>query len=129
MADPKEMTIIAAGTRIKGEMSFENTARINGVFEGRIEAKGELQVGTGATCAADIDATQLVVDGAVKGNVHAAQRVQLNGKARLMGDIVAERLICAEGASLVGHVTVGPDATKNAGKSGGQSAPQQPHKK
>jgi len=129
MDDPKETTIIAADTCIKGEMSFENTARINGVFEGRIEAKGELQVGNGATCAADIDANHLVVDGAVRGNVHAAQRVQLNGKAKLTGDIVSERLICAEGASLVGHVTVGPDVTKGGTKPGGQPAPQQHHKK
>ena len=40
------------------------------------------------------------------------QRVQLNGKAKMKGDIVSERLICSEGASLVGHVTVGPDASK-----------------
>lgn len=128
MADVKETTVIAADTRIKGEMSFDGTARINGSFEGRIDAKGELQVGGGAKCSADIDASSLVVDGIVNGNVMAMQRVQLNGKAKLKGDIVSERLICAEGASLVGHVTVGPDANKAGGKA--QSPPpQQPQKK
>ena len=112
MADEKNTTVIASDTRIKGEMSFTNTARIDGKFEGVIAAKGELQVGGGATCAADINADSLVCDGVVTGNVNATQRVQLNGKAKMKGDIVSERLICSEGASLVGHVTVGPDASK-----------------
>ena len=124
MAEAAQNTIIAADTRIKGEMSFKNTARIDGKFEGNIEAQGELQVGSSATCAADINADSLVCDGVVTGNVNAVQRVQLNGKAKMKGDIVSERLICAEGASLVGHVTVGPDARKGApAPTGDQKAP------
>ena len=129
MADVKETTIIAADTRIKGEMSFENTARINGKFDGKITARGELQIGAGANCAADIGADSLVCDGIVTGNVNAMQRVQLNGKAKLKGDIVSERLICAEAASLVGHVTVGPEARKQqGGASGGDAKPPPPKK-
>jgi cytoskeletal protein CcmA (bactofilin family) len=129
MADVTQNTVIAADTRIKGEMSFKNTARIDGKFEGNIQAQGELQVGNSATCAADINADSLVCDGVVTGNVNAVQRVQLNGKAKMKGDIVSERLICAEGASLVGHVTVGPDARKGSvGQPADQKAPPPPKK-
>ena len=65
-----------------------------------------------------------MIDGMIEGNVRAAQRLQLNSKARLKGDIVAERLSTEEGASIVGHVTVGPDAIKAAGGAGsGSDAP------
>ena len=127
MAESQETTVIAADTRIKGEMSFERTARIQGHFDGKISGKGELQVAPSAKCRAEVETDNVVIDGTIEGNVRAAQRLQLNSKARLKGDIVAERLTTEEGASIVGHVTVGPDAMKTAGGAGaGSDAPKPP---
>ena len=59
------------------------------------------------------------------GNVTARDRVELSSKAKLKGDVVATRLIVAEGASFVGHCTVGPEAAKAikaAGSSIGSSS-------
>jgi cytoskeletal protein CcmA (bactofilin family) len=105
-------TIIGADTHIKGEMSFDHTARILGTFEGSITAKGELQIAEGATCKASVDAGKIMVDGTVDGNISARERVELTAKARIKGDLVAPRLVVAEGASFIGHVTVGQDAGK-----------------
>jgi cytoskeletal protein CcmA (bactofilin family) len=115
-------TIIGADTRIKGEMSFDHTARILGTFEGSITAKGELQVAEGATCRATVDAGKIMVDGAVDGNINARERVELTAKARIKGDLVAPRLVVAEGASFEGHVKVGQDAGR-APKPGEATAP------
>ena len=124
MAESQETTVIAADTRIKGEMSFERTVRIQGNFDGKINGKGELQVAPSAKCCAEVNTDNVVIDGMIEGNVKAAQRLQLNSKARLKGDIVAERLSTEEGASIVGHVTVAPDAMKTAGGAGaGSDAP------
>ena len=109
-------TIIGADTHISGEMRFGNSAKILGTFEGKITAKGELQVAEGATCRATVDATDVVIDGVHEGDVNAKERVQLNPKARMAGDLVAAKLVVAEGASFVGHCTVGPDAPKGGGK-------------
>ncbi len=114
-----QTTIIAADTCIKGEMMFEKTARIQGEFDGKISGKGELQVDGSATCRAEVETENVVVDGTVEGNVKAAQKVQLNAKARIKGDIVAQRLAAEEGATIVGHVTIGA----NAAKAGGDGAP------
>ncbi len=116
MADPtNQTTVIGPDTRIKGEMSFDNTAQLLGTFEGKITAKGELRVAKGATCAAEVEAGKVSVDGTVHGNMIGRDRVQLSSSAQMQGDLVAAKLVVEEGAVFVGHCTVGPDAAKAAG--------------
>lgn len=114
MADPtsQSTTVIGADTHIKGDMRFDSTARILGSFEGTIEAKGELQIANGATCKAAVEAAKVLVDGDVEGNLTCRERVELTAKAKMKGDLISARLVVAEGASFVGHCTVGPDAGK-----------------
>ena len=50
MSEHEQITVIGPDTRIKGEMSFERTARILGRFEGKVTTSGELQVGASAHC-------------------------------------------------------------------------------
>jgi len=107
-----ETTIIAADTHITGQMSFERSARVVGKFEGKVTAKGELQVAETAECKAEVEAQNVVVDGHIEGNVTAREKVQLNAKAKITGDIVAEKLVVAEGASFFGNCAVGPEAAK-----------------
>ena len=105
-----QITVIGPDTHIKGEMSFERTARILGRFEGQVTSGGELQVGASAECTASLEAETVIVDGHVEGNVMARDRIQLNSTARVTGDVVAEKLIVAEGASFSGRCCVGPEA-------------------
>lgn len=114
-----QTTIIGSDTHIKGDMTFDSTARVLGTFEGNITAKGELQVAEGATCKASVEAGKIVVDGLVEGNITARERVELNAKARIRGDVVAARLVVADGASVSGRVLIGPDAAKGAAHKGG----------
>lgn len=112
-------TVIAPGTIVKGEMTFENVAHIEGKFEGKITAKGELRVAESAVCAAEVAAGNIVVDGRIEGNLKAAERIQLNAKAKLRGDIVAKKLVMAEGACIEGHVSVGAGAAEGAPRTAG----------
>ena len=109
-----ETTVIGKGTTIKGEMQFEGGARVLGVFEGRIEAGGELQVDQGATCRAELAAARIVVDGDVQGDVKAIDQLTLTANARVRGDITAGTLVVTEGAQFIGHVNIGPEAIKHA---------------
>lgn len=115
MADETNVTTIAADTQIKGEMTFEHSCKLLGKFDGTITAKGQLHVAEGATCKAQVEAATVIVDGLIEGNVTAKDRIQLNAKARLIGDLVASKLVMAEGASFNGHVSVGADAIKGGG--------------
>jgi len=128
MAESEPITVIAADTHIRGEMTFDRTARILGKFDGKVAAKGELQIAEGAACSVEIEASKVTVDGAIEGNVSALDRIQLNAKGKINGDIKSAKLVVAEGASLFGHCAIGPDATSATRKQPEIKtlAPQQP---
>ncbi len=129
MAEPtNHVTVIGPDTHVKGEMSFDHTARILGSFEGTIASKGELQIAEGAKCKAAVEAGKVLIDGAVEGNLTGRERVELTAKARVKGDLITARLVVAEGAAFVGHCNVGPEATKGmkAPESAAPQASQEP---
>ena len=116
MAESGETTVIAAETQIKGELTFDGAARIIGRVEGKITAKGDLHVDQRGQCKAQIEADNVQVDGSIEGDVNAAHRVQLNAAGKIQGDVVAEKMVTAEGASIIGHVNIGAGATKGGVK-------------
>jgi cytoskeletal protein CcmA (bactofilin family) len=100
-----QQTIIGSDTHIKGDMTFDGTAKILGTFEGKITAKGDLHVADGATCRAVVEAGKVTVDGVVDGNVTARERIELTGKAKMKGDLVAARLLVPEAGKAGGSTT------------------------
>ncbi|MBS0190250.1 MAG: polymer-forming cytoskeletal protein [Phycisphaerales bacterium] len=112
MAEEGQITVIGRDAKIKGELSFDNSAKILGGFEGKISAKGEVIIGESAVCRATVEAGTVIVDGPIEGDIIARDRIQLTPKARVKGDIIAASLSVGEGASFVGHCKVGPEAVK-----------------
>ncbi|HYO10289.1 MAG TPA: polymer-forming cytoskeletal protein [Tepidisphaeraceae bacterium] len=106
-------TVIGPDATFKGELSFEKGLRLMGKFEGRINTPGKLHIAREARMAADVESGSITVEGEVKGNLTANERVELKQTARLEGDLRATKLTVDEGAVFSGHVTVGPDAVKN----------------
>ncbi len=121
-------TVIGSDTTIKGDMTVESRARILGVFEGTIRAKGQILVADKGRCKASVEAGMIHVDGVVEGNMKANDKVELNATAKVKGDLVAPKLVVAEGAAFTGHVNVGPDA-KSARAPAAQDPSRPPQKK
>ena len=110
-------TILGPDANFKGEMSFEKGLRLMGRFEGKMNTPGRLHIAKEARMQADVDCGALIVEGDVKGNLSANDRIELKATARYEGDLRASKLTVDEGAVFNGHVTVGPEAIK--GKPGG----------
>ena len=106
-------TILGPDATFKGELSFEKGMRLLGKMEGKINTPGRLHVSKEAKMQCDVDAGAITVEGDVNGNLSAGDRIELKQSARYQGDLRSSRLVVDEGAILVGHVTVGPDAVKN----------------
>ena len=113
MDDAEDTTVIAAQAHINGELAFDGEAKVIGIVEGKITAKGGLHVDERGICKAQIEVDNILVDGSIEGDVTAKQRVQLNSAGKIIGNVVAEKLITAEGASIVGHVKIGADPSSS----------------
>ncbi|MCA9295916.1 MAG: polymer-forming cytoskeletal protein [Phycisphaerales bacterium] len=110
MADTKQDfgTVIGADAFFKGELRFESAAMLLGEFEGSISAKGLVHVAKGATCNATVEASDIEVEGLINGNVTAHERIDLKPNGTVKGDITAARMSMADGASIDGHIRIGP---------------------
>ena len=99
-------TVIGDGFTVKGELSGAGDLRILGRFEGQITLTGTVLVGEGAEVDANIFATDIVIGGAVRGNLSAAERVEILPTGALTGTLKSGSLTAAEGASVKGEVWV-----------------------
>ncbi len=115
-------TILGPDASFKGELTFEKGMRLQGRFEGSINTPGRLHVSREAKMSADVEAGAIIVEGDVKGNLSANDRIELKSTARYEGDLRASKLVVDEGAVFSGHVTVGPEAVKGGTRPSG--APQ-----
>ncbi len=114
MADNGEFpTVIGADARFKGELSFDRGVRIDGTFDGHIKSKGTLHVAEGAKVAANVEASNVKVEGECRGNLIVTEKLHLMATAKVEGDLRTTRLEIADGAIFSGNVVVGQTATEN----------------
>ena len=93
---------IDRGSHFTGELTFEETFRIDGGFEGKIRSGSELILGDSAEVSADIEVGRLSVNGSLRGSVTASERIELLSRARVYADLVSPVLRVEEGAFLQG---------------------------
>jgi cytoskeletal protein CcmA (bactofilin family) len=87
-------------TEIKGDLNFKGTFRIDGRFKGKIDSKSILIIGDSGKVDADIKIGHLIINGEIKGNIQATEKVEINGNGRVIGTIVSPKLMVEEGAYL-----------------------------
>ncbi len=81
---------------------------MGGHVEGAIElGDHSLTIGPSATIKADLFAKNITISGAVTGNVRAREQLDVRATGSVVGDIVAPRLVMAEGAVVTGQIDVG----------------------
>ena len=109
-------TVLGPDAVFKGELSFEKGMRVQGRVEGKINTPGRLHVAKEAKVQADVDAGAIIVEGDVRGNLTASDRIELKNSARYEGDLACSKLTVDEGATFSGHVHVGPEAVKGGNR-------------
>ncbi len=92
-----------AGSRVDGDLRFEDTFRIDGHFHGRIHCKGTLIVGDQGHVDADVEVGRLYVHGEVRGSVKAHERVEVVAAGRLLADIETPALVIEEAGFFQGR--------------------------
>jgi cytoskeletal protein CcmA (bactofilin family) len=97
-------SVLGAGVIWQGTITGSGGVRVEGTFEGLIGLKGLLVVGeTGKVTCENIRAANVIVAGAVKGNI-TAQKVEIRSTGRVWGDIITTAFATEEGAFLRGQI-------------------------
>jgi len=100
--------LIGAGTTVSGDVSFSGGLRIDGVVRGNVTtANGEtgtLVVSEQARVDGEINVSHVVVNGTVNGPVSAKDYLELQAKARIVGDIEYKTLEMHLGAVVQGRL-------------------------
>ncbi len=99
------MAFIGEGSEIEGKYSFTGTGTVllNGKFHGEMTTTDALVVGEKAVINATIRAESVVIWGEMIGSVHARERVELRGAARVFGDLEAPVVVLEEGVLFEGR--------------------------
>ena len=107
-AQPPIKSLIAQGTRIEGNMKFDEGLRVDGEVYGDIVANGEgtsmLVISEAAVVQGGIQADHVIINGTVRGPVHARELLELQPKARIEGDVSYVALEMHQGATICGQL-------------------------
>lgn len=101
-------TLIGTGTVIEGSVTYSGGLRIDGTV------KGDLRCATGEACMVvisehghvegEVHAAHLVVSGRVTGPLHVTELLELQPKARIMGDVHYKAIEIHHGAVVEGRL-------------------------
>ena len=121
------VAVLGKSVMVKGQIHSREDLTIDGEVEGTVElTEHRLTVGPNGRVQASIKAREIVVLGAVHGNVEATDKIDIRKDAKLIGDIKTARIVIEDGAYFKGSIDiVRADAAKLAEKRPPQSAPVQ----
>ena len=99
-------TILSPDIDFSGVLNFEKPFLIRGKVSGEINARGLLVVDENAVVNADIEAPRVVIRGFVKGNITAAEKVEVAVTGRLEGNVSAPEIFMETGCIFNGSCTM-----------------------
>ena len=100
--DDGNITLLAKGAELRGEIKVEGTVRIDGRLEGAVHTKGEVIVGEDGVVKGAINVGSLISSGRIKATVTATGWVQLLKTAILIGEVHCPIMLMEEGAKFQG---------------------------
>ena len=101
-------TVIGEHTRLEGDIHFTGGLHVDGTVKGNIIAESGtdnvLTVSEKGRIEGDVRVPNLVLNGAVEGDVHAGERVELASHAKVTGDVYYNLIEMAIGAEVNGNL-------------------------
>lgn len=98
---------LGASLHVKGEISGHEDLLVDGSVEGLIQLEDrKLTVGASAKVNADVVSREVVVYGAVKGNLRARDRIEIKKDGSVVGDLTTARIMIEDGAYFKGSIEI-----------------------
>ncbi len=102
-------SLIGVGTRIEGDVIFSGGLRVDGVVIGNVLAaegatSSTLVLSEHASVEGAVNVAHLVMNGTVKGPVTVTDSLELQSRARVIGDVVYTLIEMQQGAVIEGRL-------------------------
>lgn len=111
-------TLVGHETQMTGNMQFAGGLRVDGQIVGNVIEKRDhpstLIISENGTVTGAVEASKLILNGAIRGPVKAAVFIELQSKARIIGDLYYKSLEMHTGAVIEGKLIHLNDAADNA---------------
>ncbi len=101
-----EINLIATGTIFEGKIKTPGSIRVDGKIVGEVTAAQNVSVGNSGELDGNISAKNITIGGKIKGMVIAQEKLVLETKAFVRGDIRAAKLVIDEGAVFDGKCSM-----------------------
>ncbi len=97
-----EVSIISNGVIIEGILKSNGNVRIDGIIKGDVDVAGNLTLGESAEVNGEVKAENITLSGKVTGSLKANEKIVLEAKCMLNGDLFAKILVVEPGAKFDG---------------------------
>jgi cytoskeletal protein CcmA (bactofilin family) len=101
-------TLVGQSIEINGDVKFSGGLHLDGKIIGNVHAEdGEnsvLVVSERGCIEGDVSVSYAIINGTVKGNVYASEKLELSGKAQVFGDVHYNLLEMASGSEVNGKM-------------------------
>ena len=111
----KMSTIIGKDSTITGTIDVKGPLRIDGKIKGKVNCEDTVTVGAGGDLEAEINCRNAAISGKVGGNIVASEKVELQAKAEINGDIKTKSLVIEQGAIFCGSCNMKDGPAKPTG--------------
>lgn len=95
-------TIIGKDTVFNGTLEVKGDLRVDGTVKGKIICTSCVTVGATGLVEAEIEAASAVVAGRMHGNIATSEKVELQAKCEMEGDLRTKSLVIEQGAIFCG---------------------------
>ena len=99
----EDVSIISNSVRIEGNLFSEGNVRIDGTVHGNVSVDGNLTVGDSSEIHGEVKAKNITMSGKVFGKITAYEKIKLEPKSMLKGDLITKFLVIDEGAYFEGY--------------------------
>jgi len=121
-------TLIGKAATLNGDLVFSGGLHLDGRINGNVSSSaddgGALSVSESGFIEGNVEVTNIVMNGTVNGDMHAQERLQLGGKARVNGNVHYGVIEMAPGAVITGKlVPLGKVSGEDSAESPPEAAP------
>ena len=106
-------TLVGANSKLNGDLHFRGGCHIDGTVNGNVTADPDTESALSISDVGNVDGgvtvPYVILNGIVKGDVFASQRVELGATARVIGNVYYNLIQMAEGAEINGKLIHQPE--------------------